>query len=119
MRAPIGRRMYGSVAERLAAWVEIDPRSGCHLWTGHRDQGGYGRMSVNKRNRAVHRVAWELVNGPIPEGMLALHICDNPRCCNPAHLKLGTQADNNRDRIAKGRGKGCRMRDLERYPQWR
>jgi hypothetical protein len=51
----------------------------------------------------VHRVAWELEHGPIPDGMLILHRCDNPACWAPEHLFLGTQADNVRDMHAKGR----------------
>ncbi len=76
----------------------------CVEWPGRRDENGYGWAS---RNRRAHRVAWEEANGQqIPLGMIVMHVCDNPPCVNPAHLKLGTVADNNRDRAEKGRSRG-------------
>ena len=77
--------------------------SDCWPWTGDTDSGGYGRLSVEGLRVRAHRYAWERANGPIPEGMFVLHRCDNPPCCNERHLFLGTIADNNRDRAAKGR----------------
>lgn len=53
----------------------------------------------------AHRVAWQLANGEIPDGLCVLHKCDNPKCCNPSHLFLGTHADNAHDRDNKKRGK--------------
>jgi hypothetical protein len=52
----------------------------------------------------AHRVAWIATNGPIPPGAIVCHACDNPPCCNPGHLWLGRDADNNADKEAKGRG---------------
>jgi hypothetical protein len=75
----------------------------CNEWKGRRDSNGYGR--VGKCGRA-HRIAWELVNGPIPSGLFVCHRCDNPACVRVDHLFLGTSADNNRDRHAKGRSRG-------------
>jgi hypothetical protein len=80
----------------------------CWLWTGSRSAEGYGSIRVDGKMRKAHRVAWELANGPIPAGAGAhgtcvLHRCDNPSCVNPDHLFLGTNADNARDRQAKGR----------------
>lgn len=49
----------------------------------------------------THRVAWEVTNGPIPKGISVCHRCDNPPCCNPQHLFLGTQSDNNLDMVEK------------------
>jgi len=74
----------------------------CWEWPGNRDAKGYGYV-FGKQLRRTHRVMYELMYGPIPEGMLVCHRCDNPSCMNPSHLFLGTSADNNRDCVAKGR----------------
>ena len=118
LEPPIIKRVHGTVAKRLRAHLKIDKLTGCHLWTGFRDLAGYGRMRADGTYRLTHRVAWEVKHGPIPEGMLVTHTCDNPPCCNPDHLKLGTHLDNARDRIERGRGPGARARDLELNPQW-
>lgn len=73
----------------------------CLVWTGRVDEKGYGR--TGSRNGGAHRAAWIAANGAIPRGVCVLHRCDNPPCVNVAHLFLGTVADNNRDRHAKGR----------------
>ena len=91
-----------SPAERIAAHVAPGV-NGCVEWTGHVDRKGYGRVSIEGRQVFAHRVAWELAHGPIPDGLCVLHHCDNPPCCNPAHLFLGTIRDNNLDMSAKGR----------------
>lgn len=82
----------------------------CRVWTGYRKCSpdrkatGYGLISFNgKRQRRVHRVAWELRHGPIPDGMGVLHSCDNPPCIRDEHLFIGTQAVNVREMLDKGR----------------
>lgn len=80
--------------------------NGCWVWTGARNRGGYGVIGNGRRSDGtilVHRAAWLEWRGPIPEGMVVCHRCDNPPCFNPDHLFLGTYADNNRDMAAKRR----------------
>lgn len=90
----------------------LDRTGLCHIWTGTRHRQGYGLIDVEGKTLKVHRVVWELVNGPIPKGMKVCHDCfpnpDNPSCANPAHLFLGTQGDNMRDAARKGRLGGPR-----------
>lgn len=93
-----------STAERFHKNIRVS-ENGCHEWIGYADTNGYGRMSAfgRKSGQLAHRVSWELTNGPIPSDMDVLHRCDNPPCCNPEHLWLGTAEDNVRDMIQKGR----------------
>jgi hypothetical protein len=79
----------------------------CWYWTGLLSPTGYGRVQMHGHaSRQAHRVAWELVNGPIPDGLHVCHTCDTPACVNPAHLFLGAHADNMHDMRDKGRRKG-------------
>lgn len=78
----------------------------CWVWQGYRDAHGYGHMRRSGRGgpvEAPHRVLFTELNGPLPPHIFVCHTCDNPPCCNPAHLFAGTTGDNQRDRIAKGR----------------
>lgn len=93
-----------SVEERF--WARVDTTGDCWTYTGPKNRLGYGvagHKALPDRSRFAHRYAWQVTNGPIPEGMRVLHRCDNPPCVNPDHLWLGTIADNNRDRKVKGR----------------
>jgi hypothetical protein len=118
LERPIAKCVKGPIEKRLRAHVKIDKKTGCHLWTGYRGPRDYGVIWVGRSPKFAHRMAWELKHGPVPDGMVVMHTCDNPPCCNPEHLMLGTPGDNNRDRVKKGRGKGARARDLEKHPQW-
>lgn len=89
-------------------WSRVDRRGPdeCWPWTGSRNPAGYGAFSRGGKRSNTHRVAWEMTHGPIPGRLHVLHACDNPPCCNPAHLSLGTHEDNMADMVAKGRGRG-------------
>ena len=87
-------------------WDRVDKSGGpnaCWEWQGYKLPKGYGEVSFKGKLFRAHRLAYEFGIGPIPEGKLVLHKCDNPSCCNPKHLYLGTYLDNARDCIQRGR----------------
>lgn len=94
-----GRR--GSLSARF--WAKVNKGPGCWLWTGADKPQGYGCVHVDGSTRTAHRIAYELAVGPIPEGAVVMHLCDVPKCVNPAHLRVATQGENVRDMVEKGR----------------
>lgn len=91
-----------SIPARLRDRLEVTT-DGCWEFTGCRTPLGYGRIQHAGNSVGAHRFMWASINGPIPAGMFVCHRCDNPPCCNPDHLFLGTARDNNADRDRKGR----------------
>ncbi len=90
-------------------WSKVDRSGGesaCWPWIAGRDKDGYGKFRLGRHGKhsgRAHRLAYELVKGPVGDGMEVCHSCDNPPCCNPAHLFPGTTMDNSLDKISKGR----------------
>lgn len=90
-------------------WDRLDKTGECWEWTGCVDGSGYGMTTIDGKHLKAHRAAWTITNGEIPpphtgpQRMLVCHKCDNRRCCNPAHLFLGTNRDNVDDMMRKGR----------------
>ncbi|WP_366001547.1 HNH endonuclease signature motif containing protein [Sphingomonas sp.] len=107
-----GRHKPEKVATRF--WAKVDrrpgqgPRGTCWNWSAAVGSRGYGNFGW-KAGRSVnaHKAAYLLTKGDVPDGMVVMHSCDNRRCCNPAHLSVGTYSDNTQDGIRKGRIAVC------------
>lgn len=83
-------------------WGQVVKTAECWLWAGAMNKG-YGQIVVGRQSFRAHRIAWEMENGPIPEGAMIRHTCDNAACVRPDHLLPGTNTDNMRDMVERGR----------------
>lgn len=120
---PNSRKAHCSLS--CAVWHKIDKRGPdeCWEWQGARTGFGYGSLRYESAHYYAHKVAYADAKGePFPEGLEGCHSCDNPKCCNPAHIFPGTHLDNMRDMDAKGRrrtvahkGERCGASRLKEY----
>jgi len=93
-------------------WSRVDKSGSCWIWKGartgpHRE---YGQFAIKGRGKRAHRLVWEWLHGPIPEGLHVCHRCDNGLCVNPDHLFLGIAKDNQRDSLNKGRHQSLKQK---------
>lgn len=87
-------------------WDRVDRSAGaaaCWPWTGASINDGYGQLRIGRQRILAHRLAYTLAVADIPAGLCVLHSCDNPICCNPRHLRIGSQHDNQLDAMSRGR----------------
>lgn len=91
-----------TVAKRF--WKKVEKTSTCWNWIGGLFSDGYGHIGDSRGGQKAHRVSYELHTGPIPDGLVVMHSCDNRVCVNPAHLSVGSPTDNTKDRDLKQRG---------------
>lgn len=108
-------------SELFARFIgKVDITEGCWLWNAGTHTHGYGVLGVGPKTYYGHRLAWTFFVGPIPDGLCVLHNCpggDNPLCCRPSHLFLGTHADNMADMAAKGRSAAGERNGARRHPE--
>lgn len=95
-------KMTVAYLQKVKASVDVRGPDECWPWTG-RPNREYGQISLGGKQYGAHRLAYFIAFGVDPGDLCVCHSCDNPPCCNPAHLFLGTVGDNNRDMVAKGR----------------
>lgn len=99
-----------SMAQRVADRA-IVTEAGCWLWTGAKAKNGYGSVTHNGRRQSAHKATYEELIGNVPDGNVVMHTCDRKSCVNPAHMRVGSYAENTADMVLKGR-QGVRQRKL-------
>lgn len=109
LRTPTGTPLSDRVLPE-EKWLEVDRgyETPCREWQGNINSTGYGVIKFNNRSLKLHRVMYQMFKGEIPEGHVVMHLCDNPPCANPDHLRSGTSQENTQDAVRKGRNRSHR-----------
>lgn len=103
-RSKTTNTMSRTLEESIVVFLSrVKKTKDCWNWSAAKNDVGYGQMYWLGVTTYAHRISWTLHKGQIPKGLFVLHRCDNPACCNPDHLFLGTQQDNISDCKSKGR----------------
>lgn len=114
MSTGIAREQESGAMLRFWMYVRMGDPSECWPWLGStRSEPPYGVGRFAGRKPAAHRIAWELMNHRDAGDLYVCHTCDNPLCCNPGHLFLGTELDNQRDCARKGRFPQRKLTEIE------
>lgn len=100
-----GLALSPEIVSKLKTRLPDRPQAGCWKYAGQKARDGYGQFRANGRRYSAHRIAYTAFVGEIPDGMLVLHECDNPSCCNPRHLSVGDQSKNMADCVRRKRHK--------------
>lgn len=102
-------------------WAFVDKSGKCWEWTGGRHPFGYGKLRVNRRYIPAHRISYEMTHGPISDGLVIDHICHNPPCVNPSHLRAVTQKRNAENRAGAQANSKSGVRGIYQAPsgRWR
>lgn len=108
----VAAEQYSDPDESFAARIRRDPATGCLVWTGRKNRGGYGQMYVGNDSVPVHRYAWERVNGPVPDGMCLDHVCYNRACAEVSHLRIATLAQNSWNRSGPAANSSTGVRNV-------
>lgn len=112
--ASCGCRRGLTSTELITANIAVDPITACWNWNAKLRPDGYAHLRIHSKRVLAHRLSYETFIGPIPDGVLVLHKCDNPSCVCPDHLFLGSHQDNKNDSVRKGRHKKLLTHDTVR-----